>query len=79
MHTDKNLENRLRREAKRKGYLLRRSRSRNPRADDYGLYVLVSDSRGNRLPGAQAPQSAFANGEGSMLAGIAEALARLPE
>lgn len=79
MHTDKTLENRVRREAKRKGYLLRRSRSRDPHTDDYGLYVLVGDSRGNRLPSAQASRSAFANGEGDTLAGVAEVLARLPE
>ncbi|WP_204807794.1 hypothetical protein [Mycobacterium riyadhense] len=69
MHTDKTLENRLRREAKRRGYLLRRSRSRNPHADDHGLYVLVNDSRGC-LPGAQASFSAFARGEGMTLAGV---------
>jgi hypothetical protein len=48
-------ENTIRREARRKGYLLRKSRIRNRWAEDYGLYVLVTDSRGNRLPGAQAP------------------------
>jgi hypothetical protein len=37
----KSVEDRLRREAKRKGYLLRKSRTRDRRADHYGLYVLL--------------------------------------
>jgi hypothetical protein len=40
-----------------------KSRRRDRSAADYGLYVLVGDSRGNRLPGAQAPLSAFAKGD----------------
>ena len=41
-----------------------KSRRRDRSADDYGLYVVLGDSRGNRPPGAQAPLSAFANGDG---------------
>ena len=77
MRTDKTLSERLRREAKRKGYHLRRSRTRNPLADDYGLYVLVGDSAGNRRPGAAAPYAAFHRGEGMTLASIADELASL--
>jgi len=75
MHT-KSDENRIRRAALRHGYLLRKSRSRDPRTDSYGLYVLVGDSSGNRFPGAQAPLSAFARGEGMTLADIEHALPR---
>ena len=54
---------------KREGFLLRKSRRRDRTADDYGLYVLVGDSRGNRLPGAQPPVlPAFARGEGILSA-----------
>lgn len=74
MQSIKTRENRLRREALRNGYLMRKSRRRDPGADDYGLYVLVDDSRGNRMPGAQAPYSAFARGDGMTLAGIEAAL-----
>jgi len=63
-------EARVRREAKRQGYLLRKSRRRDPQAEDYGLYVLVGDSKGNRLPGAQAPISSFMRGEGMTLRDI---------
>jgi hypothetical protein len=38
---DKVLENRLRLTAERYGYKLERSRRRDPRAPDYGLYALV--------------------------------------
>ncbi len=38
---DKSRENRLRRAADRQGYQLSRSRSRDPRAIDYGLYALI--------------------------------------
>jgi hypothetical protein len=62
-------ENRLRRMAARQGYMLVKSRRRDPRAQDYGLYVLVGDSKGNRLGrhGGQAAVSAFAKGEGMTL------------
>ena len=66
----KALENRVRREARRKGYLLRRSRLHD---DSNGLYILVGDSRGNRLPGAAAAPNAF-RGEGETLEEIAEEL-----
>ena len=67
----------VRREAKRKGCLLRKSRRRDRSAEDHGLYVLVGDSRGNRIPGAQAPTSAFARGEGMSLADVEATLATL--
>jgi hypothetical protein len=70
---------RRRREAKRKGYLIRKSRTRDRSAEDYGMYVLVSDSRGNRLDGAAAAPNALRRGEGDTLEGIAEELRRLPE
>src|SRR3954469_13220726 len=65
-------ENRLRRLAARQGRILVKSRRRDPRADDYGLYVLVDDCAGNRgglgrTRGGQAATSAFARGEGMPL------------
>jgi len=71
----KTLENRLRREAKRKGFLLRRNRTHDRSAENHGLYVLIGDSRGNRLPGAAAAPNAFWRGEGDTLEGIAAELA----
>lgn len=67
--SDKVRENRLRRMAARRGYILVKTRRRDPLALDYGLYVLVDDSRGNRVGrrGGQAAISAFANGEGMTL------------
>ena len=70
----KRLEDRVRRDAKRRGYLLRRSRRQG---ESQGLYVLVPDSRGNRSPGAAAAPNALARGEGSTLEAIAVALAAL--
>ena len=72
--SNKSDENRVRRAAKREGWRLVKSRSRNRFAEDYGLYVLIHDSRGNRLPGAQAPYGAFARGEGMSLAAAADEL-----
>jgi hypothetical protein len=69
------LENQLRREAQCKGFLLRRNRTRDRSAENYGLYVLIGDSRGNRLPGAAAAPNAFWRGEGDTLEGIAAELA----
>ena len=69
------LENRLRREAKRKGFLLRRNRTRDCSAENHGLYVLIGDSKGNLLPGAAAAPNAFWRGEGDTLEGIAQDLA----
>jgi hypothetical protein len=71
-------ENRLRRMAKRQGYLLVKSRRRDPRAIDFGLYVLVGDTRGNRVGryGGQAAISAFANGKGMTLDEIEKSLTR---
>lgn len=42
--TDKVRENRLRRAAQRQGLILARSRRRDPRATDYGTYMLVDPS-----------------------------------
>lgn len=61
------LENRARREAKNLGYLLRRNRTRDKRDYQYGMYVLVDDTAGNRKSGAQAAISAFQRGEGYTL------------
>jgi hypothetical protein len=58
----KSRENQLRRAALRKGFLLRKSRRRDRRAEGFGLYVLVDDSAGNRQRGAQAPISEFTSG-----------------
>jgi hypothetical protein len=72
MNNDKVRENRLRRMAERQGYLLVKSRRRDPLALDYGLWVLVADTAGNRVGryGGQAAVSAFANGEGMPLDAI---------
>jgi hypothetical protein len=67
-------ENRLRREALRQGWLLVKSRRRDPRAHDYGLYVLVADKAGNRMPGSQASVSEFAAGAGMTLAEVEKTL-----
>lgn len=77
MQSNKSHEARVRRSAKHRGFLLRKSRTRNPYADDFGLYVIVDDTRGNRLPGAQAPISALARGEGMTLNDIEAELATL--
>ena len=69
--TEKTHEARVRRAAKRRGLILVKSRRRDPGALDYGLYVVVDDSAGNRPPrsplGGQAAISAFARGEGMTL------------
>jgi hypothetical protein len=44
MSDDKVRENRLRRMAARQGFALLRSRRRDPRAVDYGLYWVVDES-----------------------------------
>jgi hypothetical protein len=75
--SQKSEENRVRRDAKRKGYLLRRNRTRDHSAENYGLYVLIGDSRGNHIPGAAAAPNAFWRGEGDTLEGITEELAAL--
>lgn len=75
--TTKTREKYVRREAKLRGYLLRRSRTQDVLAEDFGLYVLVGDTSGNRWPGAQAPKSAFARGEGQTLEGISAELEHL--
>jgi hypothetical protein len=42
-------ENRLRRVADRRGYLLMKSRSRDPRAVDFGCYALVDMRTGEKV------------------------------
>ncbi|NMO00584.1 hypothetical protein HH308_05065 [Gordonia sp. TBRC 11910] len=76
MRDNTNRVARLRRLAKTNGLLLVKSRRRDPSADDYGLYVLVDDSKGNRIGryGGQAAASAFWRGEGTTLDGIAAEL-----
>ena len=71
-------ENRLRRMAERQGLLLVKSRRRDPLALDYGLYVLVSDTKGNRVGryGGQAAVSAFATGDGLTLDEVEAQLTR---
>jgi hypothetical protein len=54
MQSNKSHENRVGRVFMRQGYLLGKSCTRDPFADNYGRYVIVGDSRGNRLPGAAA-------------------------
>jgi hypothetical protein len=76
-------ENRLRRAANRQGWLLVKSRRRDPRAFDYGLYVLVQDTAGNRggpgrRYGGQAALSEFARGRGMSLDEIETELSELP-
>jgi hypothetical protein len=76
MH-EKSYEKRVRIAAKSQGLRLVKSHRRDRGADDYGLYVLVGDSSGKRRPGAQAPLSAFAKGEGMSLIDAAHEIAVL--
>ena len=50
---------RLRRKAARLGFILRKSRVRDPDAPDFGRWALVDDTAGNRHPTAQAWYRAF--------------------
>ncbi len=72
----KTYENRLRRAAERQGYMLVKSRRRDPYATDYGKYVLVEDKKGNRIGrhGGQAAISQLAEGCGDTLDGIDQEL-----
>jgi hypothetical protein len=74
-------ETRLRRMARRRGYLLVKSRRRDRGAYDYGKYVLVEDTKGNRVGryGGQAAVSAFARGDGMTLDDIEIILLRAHE
>lgn len=47
--TEKVLENRLRRAARRQGLLLEKARRRDPRALDYGRYALLEVHTGNPI------------------------------
>jgi hypothetical protein len=46
-------ENRVRRTATRRGFILRRSRRRDPQAVDYGRYWLIEASRNVGVLGGQ--------------------------
>lgn len=76
-NADKVRENRARRAADRQGLMLVKSRRRDPRAEDFGLYVLVNDSAGNHYGrrGGQAAFSAFLDGEGMTLDQVEDELA----
>jgi hypothetical protein len=50
-HAERVRENRARRAVERQGYILRKSRSRDPRAVDYGCYYIVND-RNTAVAGA---------------------------
>ena len=65
---------RARRTALVQGLRVFKSRCRDPRADDYGLYILRTECAGDRFPGAQGPRSDFARGHGMTLADIEQQL-----
>ena len=50
--TDKIRENRLRRAAQRQGLMLTKSRRRDPRAYDYGTYMLVDHQTNTLVAGS---------------------------
>ncbi len=54
MENTKVRENRLRRMAHRQGYQLAKSRSRDPRAVDFGLYALIDPETGGAVNQALA-------------------------
>lgn len=63
--------------AERQGLMLMKSRRRDPLSLDFGLYVLVDDSKGNRVGrGGQAAVSEFATGGGSTLDDVERMLNR---
>jgi hypothetical protein len=66
---DKVCENRLRRVAERRGYVLVKCRRRDPRALGYGRYALVDVTAEDR-----SAASAFARGPGMTLGEVAVAL-----
>ncbi|QRY53393.1 hypothetical protein [Mycolicibacterium septicum] len=72
-------ERRLRRRAQRAGLLLVKSRADRPDTEGRGLYVLVTDTRGNRVGryGGQAAVSEFAKGYGLTLDGVERELSLL--
>src|SRR5689334_15681652 len=51
---DKTRENRLRRAARRQGFVLRKSRRRDPEAYDYGLWMIVDPDGNTVVAGNQA-------------------------
>jgi hypothetical protein len=51
--TEKVRENRLRRMAERQGLALKKSRRRDPRAIDYGMYMLVDLHSNNVVAGTE--------------------------
>lgn len=70
-------ESTVRRRAQRAGYLVVKSRRRDPLAADHGQYVLVRDGAGNRRAGAQAPIAAFQRAEGVSLDDLVSELAAI--
>jgi hypothetical protein len=54
MTEEKIRENRLRRMAQRQGLMLSKSRRRDPRATDYGTYMLVDSTNGMVAYGLQS-------------------------
>lgn len=50
---DKVRENRLRRMAERQGYMLQKSRRRDPRAIDYGGYMIVDPNANAIVAGGE--------------------------
>ena len=56
---DKVQENRLRRMANRQGYVLSKTRRRDPDAIDFGLYALIDPESGGTIH-AQGPISPYA-------------------
>lgn len=79
MADDKVRENRLRRAAERRGLLLVKRRRMDPKAFDYGLYVLVEDVPANRSPryGGQAAIDAFERREGMTIDEVEEKINNL--
>jgi hypothetical protein len=73
--SEKTMAARLRRVAARQGLMLVKSRT-GPQSAAHGLYVLVNDSRGNRVGryGGQAAVSAFYRGHGLSLEAVASEL-----
>ena len=70
---------RLRRQARRKGLLLRKSRSRTSAAEAYGLYVLVQDCAWEPPSRCAGPVVCVRGGEGTTLAQISAELDHLPD
>jgi hypothetical protein len=59
MASEKVRENRLRRMAERQGLALQKSRRRDPRAIDYGMYTLIDPSTNTIVAGHVEGRAAF--------------------